>query len=171
MEEIALEFDPQLADHLHADRLEYAHSALAKVDKVVAGLLVLAGVGLVAAAGPRWWCFLPFPAAALEWFNLLSIRPLQIRVHFSSNPKFREHYRLRFGEDNIHFRTATIDSRLAWSHYTRVLESDRVFLLVYGKRMYTVIPKRAFPNDAEIGRFRDLVRRRIGSSGAAAGPS
>ncbi|NOT31346.1 MAG: YcxB family protein [Planctomycetes bacterium] len=168
MEAIVLEFVPSLSDHLHADRLEYAQGALSKVDKFVAVLLASTGVALLTTAGPRWWCFLPFPLAVLEWFDLLSIRPLQIRVFFLRNPKFRERYRLELSEDGIHFRTSTVDAHLAWSHYVQILESERVFLLGYGKRMYTVLPKRAFKDAAEIGRFRDLAQRKIGASGSAA---
>jgi hypothetical protein len=32
---------------------------------------------------------------------------------------------------------------VSWGFYNRFLEGDRVFLLVYGKRMYAVIPKSA----------------------------
>jgi hypothetical protein len=159
--EITLEFENRLEDHLHADRHYYSHGALAKVDKVVAVLLVLAGVALVVMAGSRWWAYVPFPLAVAEWFDLFSIRPLQIRVAFKANPKFRERYTLRFSEEGIHFKTATIDSTLKWDHYNACLESDRIFLLIYGKRMYTVVPKSAFPDSARIEGFRELVKDKV----------
>ena len=161
MSEVTLEFENRLEDHLHADRLYSSHGVLAKVDKIVAVLLALTGAALVVMAGTRWWAYVPFPLAVAEWFDLFSIRPLQIRVAFKSNPKFRERYSLRFSEEGIHFKTATIDSTLKWDHYHACLESDRVFLLVYGKRMYTVLPKRAFQGPPQIDDFRELVKNKV----------
>jgi hypothetical protein len=36
-----------------------------------------------------------------------------------------------------------------------------VFILVYGKTMYSMIPKSAFAGDDEIASFRDLLHRHI----------
>ena len=112
-------------------------------------------------AGIRWWTIAWFPAAFAEWFNLLSPRPLQVRVFFKRNPKFLETYRLSFSDAGLHFTTESFDSRIAWTHYTRVLENDRVILLIYGQRMYTVIPRRVFSDDSQYAVFMSLVRRHI----------
>ena len=143
MDQITLEFDNRLSDHLAADRLDYRTTLLWKIDKVVAVGLACFGVYSVASAGLQWWTAIWFALAVSEWFNLLSPRPLQIRWMFKRNPKFKEAYRLTFTEEGIHFQTASIDSHIAWTHYTRVVEGKEVILLVYGARMYTVIPIRA----------------------------
>jgi len=161
MNPISLEFDNRLDEHLHADRLLYSRGVLAKVDKGVAALLLAAGVAGVALAGVRWWTLVFFPLSVAEWFNLLSIRPLQIRSAFRSNPKFKERYTLVFGEEEIHFRTATVDSHLKWDHYGSWMESDRIFLLVYGRRMYTVVPKRAFSDATRLEEFRQFLGNKL----------
>ncbi|MEP7028255.1 MAG: YcxB family protein [Candidatus Eisenbacteria bacterium] len=153
----SLTFDNLVDDHLAAERLYYRSTLFAKLDKVVAILLLLVGATSTWAVGARWWTVLFLPVAILEWFNLLTIRPLMIRHWFRKNPKFRETYHLAFDAGGVGFRTASIDSHVAWDHYTKVLEDDRSFLLVYGSGMYTVIPKRAFPNAAEAEEFRSLV--------------
>ena len=49
------------------------------------------------------------------------------------------------------------------------ITDDQFWLLVYGARMYSVIPKRAFKSDDEATRFRSLVTERIpGRKGSAA---
>ena len=161
MSEFILEFKNRLEDHLHAGRLCHSRSVLARVDKIVAVLLAAAGVTLVVMEPSRGWAYLAFPLAVAEWFDLFSIRPLQIRVAFKANPKFQEAYTLRFSEEAIHFKTATIDSPLKWDHYRSCLESDRVFLLVYGRRMYTVLPKSAFTSPSWIDEFRKLLRKKL----------
>ena len=161
MDPVVVEFDNRMADHLAAERLYYRSTILWKVDKVVALLLAAGGVFLVANVGFRWWTVIWFPVAVLEWFNLLSLRPFQIRLFFSRNPKFLERYHLAFSESGIEFKTASLESKLAWTHYTRVLEDRDVVLLIYGNRMYTVIPRRAFANEAEHARFMALVHERL----------
>jgi hypothetical protein len=161
VDDITLEFENTLSDHLHAERVYYSYGVLSKIDKAVAAVLVVSGIAMVAIFGARWWCFVPFPLAVAEWFDLFSLRPLQIRVSFKNNPKFRERYHLRFAEDGIHFKTTSIDSKLSWGHYNRFLESDHVFLLVYGKQMYTVIPKSAFKDAAAIERFKSMVKSKL----------
>ncbi len=159
-ETISVSFDNALGDHLAAERLYYKSTSFAKIDKVVAAMLVLVGVFSTWGAGARWWTLLFFPLAVLEWFNLLSIRPLVIRYWFKHNPKFSETYHLTLGPEGIRFRTKSIDSRLSWDHYTKVLEDDRLWLLVYGTRMYSVIPKRVFQDESERTRFRALVAQK-----------
>lgn len=160
MDAVTVSFQPELADHMAADRLYEGTTRWAAADRVVALTLAATGIGLTIAVGPRWWTLLWLPLAVLEWFHLLTLRPLLARHWFRSNPKFRERYELTFEDAGIHFRTPTIDSKLAWATYDRVLENERVWLLVYGPRMYTVLPKRAF--DVEAARtFVTLVQKHI----------
>lgn len=161
MDDIVIEYNPTLKDHLHAHRVHYRHGVFWKIDKAVALLLAACGVVLVSVGGPVWWYFILFPLALAEWFNGLDFRALQIRWMFKHHPQLRERYALTFSEQGLHFRTSTVDSRLAWSYYRRLLESDRVFLLVYGKGMYSTIPKSAFKDADEIGRFRRLVTEKL----------
>ena len=158
---IELTFENQLADHLTAERLYYSSTLFWKLDKVVVLLLVSLGGYFVWHVGPRWWTLVWFPLAIAESFNLQSLRPLQVIYWFKHNPKFRETYHLTLDRDGIHFRTSSIDSRLKWDHYTGVLKNRRLYLLVYGTRMYSVIPKRAFKSPAELGSFQSLVRESI----------
>ena len=99
--------------------------------------------------------------ALAEWSDLLHLHTLQTWVFFKRNPKFREEYILAFGSEGLHFKTTSIDSTLVWSYYDRVIEDAELFLLMYGKCMYTVIPKKAFKDEDEINRFRCLIQENI----------
>ena len=159
---IKIEFDPRVEEHVSASRLYYSKlSKWAKIDKVVALLLVLFGTALVILVGIQWWTLIWFVLAALEFFNLLSIDPLVVRWQFKGTPKFKERNTLTFDDEGIHFQTPTIDARLRWETYNRMLENTEVFLLIYGKRMYSVIPKRAFKDEQEKDRFRQLAGLRL----------
>ena len=161
MDAVTLEFDNRLDEHLKAQRLYEEGSLWRKADRVVAVLLFATGVFLLARAGVRWWTVIWFPLAVAEWFDRLSVRGLQIRYFYKRNPRFLETYRLTFSDGGIHFQTASIDAQIAWSHYTRVIENDALVLLVYGGRLYTVIPKRAFRDGPQLAAFRSLVARHV----------
>ena len=100
--------------------------------------------------------------APFEWYNLLSPYKLRCYLAFKRDPKYRELYEITFSENGLHYTTPTIDSNIAWSFYHSLLEDDELFLLVYGNWMYSVIPKRAFSDIAELNAFRELANARIG---------
>jgi hypothetical protein len=160
MTEMVIEYDNCLSDHLEAERVFYRSTLWWKADKIVAVLLVVLGI-LCFLTQYREWAPIFFVLAVLEWFNLLTLRPLVIRHWYKHNPKFRERYRLTFSDGGIHFQTESIDSHVAWSHYSRILESSSIVLLVWGTRMYSVIPVRVFSGPTERAAFMDLVRRHI----------
>lgn len=98
-------------------------------------------------------CF-PFLIAFLLFF----VVP---RQRFRSDPKFADEYVLQFADDGIHFRTAQIDALLQWSLYNKVLEDERFYILIYGKNMISVIPKRAFASAHHEAAFNEMLKRNI----------
>jgi hypothetical protein len=141
---ISIDFINKLEDHIKAQQVLYGQGVFAKLDKAIALLLFGFGIYCVTFAGLYWWTMIWFPLAIAEWFNLLSLSRWRTKIEFQRNPKFREEYHLTFSLENIHFQTASIDSTLAWTHYERIVESPDLFLLMYGKGLYTLIPKRCF---------------------------
>ncbi len=95
---------------------------------------------------------LPFIIGFLHFFVLP-------RQRFRSDPKFRDEYFLQFSDDGIHFKTEQVDALLRWSLYNRVLEDERFYIMVYGKNMISVTPKRAFASAAQEAAFRQLLGR------------
>jgi YcxB-like protein len=158
---ISIDFINKLEDHIKAQQVLYGRGVFAKLDKAIALLLVGFGIYCVTFAGLYWWTMIWFPLAIAEWFNLLSLSRWRTKIEFQRNPKFREEYHLTFSLENIHFQTASIDSTLAWTHYERIVESPDLFLLMYGKGLYTLIPKRCFNSNEEINAFRALIDRAI----------
>ncbi|MBA2734954.1 MAG: YcxB family protein [Acidobacteria bacterium] len=94
----------------------------------------------------------------LVWLLALFVMP---RQRFRSDPKFRDEYSLQFSDDGIQFKTSQIDALIQWSLYTKVLENDRFYLLIYGKNMISVIPKRAFTSADQEAAFDALLRTRL----------
>jgi len=80
---------------------------------------------------------------------------------FRREPKFRDEYSLTFSPDGIHFHTAHIDSNLAWKLYSRALVDAHSYLLYYGSRTFTVIPKRVFQNTEQQAAFDQLLTQHV----------
>ncbi|WP_310481664.1 YcxB family protein [Chamaesiphon sp. VAR_48_metabat_403] len=159
---ISIIFTNKLTDHLEAQRVLYRKGVLAKLDKVVAVLLFCFGVYGIILVGLHWWTVIWFPLAVAEWFNLVSLSQWRTKIEFQRNPKFREEYHLTFSREHIQFKTVSIDSTLQWTHYEHIIESPDLFLLMYGKGLYTLIPKRCFRSTQDINAFRDLLSQTIG---------
>jgi hypothetical protein len=80
---------------------------------------------------------------------------------FRSEPKFRDDYSLAFSQDGIHFRTSHIDSQLQWSTYSSALIDGHSYVLYYGSRRFTVIPKRVFQSAEQQRVFEQLLTQHV----------
>jgi hypothetical protein len=98
-------------------------------------------------------CF-PFLMAFLLFFVIP-------RQRFRGDPKFQDEYFLQFSDDGIQFKTAQVDALLQWSLYNKVLENERFYILVYGKNMISVIPKRAFTDKHQEAAFSEMLKRHL----------
>jgi hypothetical protein len=84
------------------------------------------------------------------------------RSYFRSNPKFRDPYELTFSDEGVLFRSKGVESRLAWDFYTNVLETPEHFFLVYGKDMFSLLPKRVLRERRQESALRELLRHKFG---------
>ena len=80
---------------------------------------------------------------------------------FRREPKFRDDYSLTFSPEGIHFRTALFDSQLQWSMYSRALVDAHSYVLYYGSRQFTVIPKRVFQSAEQQQAFEQLLTQHV----------
>ena len=160
---ITIEFDHRLEDHLRASRLYYQErSWSARADKVVAVVMALFGVVSTWLVGVRSWTVIWLVLAPIEWFNVLNLESLAVRYMFKRTPKFHERTILAFSEEQICYKTPSIDSKLDWSLFTGLLEDDELFVLPYkAPRSYAIVPKRAFPSEEARSEFRRLVRQKV----------
>jgi len=167
MAPIYLEYKPAANDHVEAYRAYSQMSWLYRADRIVGVLLTI--VGIVFGAISIYLglgLYLSVVSAVFvicgitEWLRLLDLGELLTRWRFKTDRKFQELQTLIFRSDGITYKTASIDSRIEWTFYSKYLESANVFLLIYGKRQYSVIPKAAIPA-RQLEQFRTLVHNKI----------
>jgi hypothetical protein len=163
-EEIKLNLSYTERDYLAASRLFFFRSSETIIRLTLFSLLIVAGLLLLyflVDDFPLWVslvAMIVFEGAIL--YGVLITLP---RRYFRGDAKFRDKWEFTFSAQGILIKTAQIDSKLAWSLYTRVIEGAEVFLLIYGKeiRTMTMVPKRAFQNRMQENAFRELVTSHI----------
>jgi hypothetical protein len=163
--EVRLEFQYTEAEYLAAARLLFFSTPNVIVRLIVFGLLLFAGAVLLSVLLTETfvlWASLLF-VLLLEgavFYNVLVTSP---RRYFRGDAKFQDRYELTFSDEGIKVKTSQIDSKLAWSLYTKVIEGPDMYVLVYGKeiRIMTAVPKRVFINKDQEQQFRDLIARHI----------
>lgn len=163
-EEIKLDFSYTEREYLAASRLLFFRSFETVARLTLFSLLIASGLLLLSFLVddfPLWVSLagmILFEGAIL--YGILIALP---RRYFRGDPKFRDKWEFTFTEQGLQVKTEQIDSKLAWSLYTRVVEGAGLFLLIYGKdlRTMTLLPKRAFKNRTQENEFRELVTRQI----------
>jgi hypothetical protein len=161
-EPISLRFKYSEEEYVAATRLYVTRSTDFMMRLVVSILYSIACIFL--------FVWLEFASDAILLLIFVSCLPLIIgllyllvmpRQRFRSDPKFRDEYFLQFSDDGIQFKTAQIDALVQWSLYSKVIENEGFYLLVYGKYMISVIPKRAFADANQEAEFRELLKRNL----------
>jgi len=130
-------------------------------DSAFALVLVAGGVAAIYFGGEYFWPGVVFAAIGLAYPVLSAVVLLLPRFTIAGNAKLRDEYRLTFADDGIVFKTTSIDSRIEWNLYTHAIEVRDFYLLYYGRRAFTVIPKRAFASAADMQAFDALLAARV----------
>jgi hypothetical protein len=110
----------------------------------------------------RWILVALVPLSVLSWIR--PFRPLAVWLDFQLNKaNYQSPYHVIIDPQGVIVKTSNTESRQYWPAFTRVLESERLFILVYGSWQYAVLPKREFSSTESIEESRDLFREQIGT--------
>ncbi len=158
---VSLSFRYLESDYVRALRAHYASHLRPKLDVVVAVILGLIGAYLWHSPGLRWLAVLCFAIGAVFVLILVVAFTVIPKLVFRREQKFRDDYSLTFSREGIHFRTVHIDSHLQWSLYSRALVDPHSYVLYYGSRQFTVIPKRVFQSAEQQQAFEELLTQHV----------
>ena len=127
--------------------------------------LDVCAIVVVGLAGIWFWPFLSgkvFLGVSASFMLILFAAFVVIPpLAFRREPKFRDEYSLTFSHQGIHFQTPHVDSNLAWDLYSRALVDSYSYVLYYGSRTFTVIPKRVFQNTEQQAAFDQLLIQHV----------
>jgi len=160
METVNLSFRYVEQDYVRALRAHYASRLRLPLDLAV--IVVVTTVGVYEwRSGSREFAFTLLCASGLFSLMLVAAFAVVPRVAFHWQPKFRDEYSLSFSPQGIHFQTSHIDSELKWTLYSEALVDTYSFILYYGSRQFTVIPKRVFQDESQRQRFEQLLTQNV----------
>jgi len=147
-------------DYVRALRSHYAGRLRLPLD-----MAVIVGVAVIGAyewrSGSHGAGIMSFSASGVLALILVAAFAVIPSIAFRRQPKFRDEYSLGFSPQGIHFQTAHIDSDLKWDLYTWALVDAHSFILYYGSRQFTVIPKRVFESPSQRQEFEQLLRQNV----------
>jgi len=118
-------------------------------------------------------------AAARQGFSVRFVPGLAICLLFISMPLLNRrtqenlykkstsmHGKLSFDADDegIRFAGGTFSSKLAWPHFVKYVEDDKVFLLYQNSQVFNLVPKRALSQE-QITTLREYLQRNIRPNG------
>src|SRR6267143_997045 len=158
---IDLTFRYSEQDIVRAMRAHIASRLRLKVDIVVVLALALFGAYSWRSLDSPVYGMVLVGVSAVFFLVLIAAFGVLPVVVFRREAKFRDEYSLTFSAEGIHFRTVHIDSQLQWSMYNRALVDAHSFVLYYGVRSFTVIPKRVFATGDQQAAFERLIEMKI----------
>jgi hypothetical protein len=146
---------------VRAMRSDYAARLRLRLDIVLAVGLAALGAYFWRSPSSHWFGVLSVGASALFGLILVAAFLVIPPLAFRHQPKFRDEYSLMFSTEGIHFQTAHIDSHLEWSMYSRVMVDAHTYLLYWGSRTFTIIPKRVFQSAEQREAFEQLLSEHV----------
>jgi hypothetical protein len=160
------------SDVLHALRLYRSVTSKEKPVRLISGfiLLLLGGVYFLptrlATITPNAIDITPLVSILSLLFGLIFIFDLfAIALSWVMFKRYlRQHphpYQLVFDDSNIIMQTDNARAVYNWSYYQAVVEGKTVFILIYGKSLYSIIPKASFQDEAEIEVLRSLLKNNL----------
>jgi hypothetical protein len=162
-EPIELNFRYTEAEYTAAARFFYARTIHTSFNLIISIIAIISGLAGVLLAGDSIVWFLLIFAGVILLLMSFHAHFVTPRLHYRRNPKFREQYHLQFSEDGLLFRSKDVESRLEWSFYSKVWETPQFYFLLYGKDMFTLIPKRVFTSREQEATFRNILKLKIDS--------
>lgn len=64
-------------------------------------------------------------------------------------------------EETIKMKNPVFNSSVKWQLYIKAVETKNLFMIYQTKRLFDMIPKRAFSSNEQVEEFRELVRTKI----------
>jgi hypothetical protein len=160
-ETISLSFQYSKSDIVRAMRSHYASRLRPRLDIVMAVVMAGAGAYLWRLPSSHWFAVFCIGASAVFLSLLFAAYVIMPPLAFRSEPKFRDDYSLVFSSDGIRFRTVHVDSELQWNLYSRALVDADSYILYYGSRSFTVIPKRVFQSVEQRSAFEQMLIQHV----------
>ncbi|MFN7926519.1 MAG: YcxB family protein [Blastocatellia bacterium] len=90
-------------------------------------------------------------------FSVPLFRQWRLKARWKRKLILQAEHRATFSPDGIHYVMDHVESELDWRYFLRWAETNEGFLLIRAEDVFSLIPKRAFANQAQAEEFRRLL--------------
>lgn len=171
---LTLTFTPTPTDYTRAYRAFQLRQR--RIQLFIGGFAAVLLIGLALLALPRLG-FTPFglPTLLFGLFGLLYLlywNPRTIGQQMRRKPRLAEKNTWDISPTSIHMHSQHLDARVLWATYEELLVTRDYYLLVYreNRRMFQILPRRAFTDPEHEADFLKLAAKRLKFSGKASLP-
>jgi hypothetical protein len=161
---LVLRYTTPIDDMTHAARVYQRSTRKHQVYKVLGLLAIFLAAWTFLTSGLGVGPVLLLVLGVFLWFDPVPL--LVLSAGLRNSPAVREQYETTIDERGTHFTIARNRTSRAWNKYERFLEGEHVFVLVYGRWAYSVIPKRALGGPVGEAELRAMLQRHIGGNKA-----
>jgi hypothetical protein len=158
-----LRYTQQIGELVHAARLYQRTTRKHQIYRVVGIVAILGAAWFLLTGSPIGGPVLLLVLGAFLWFDPVPL--LVIYGTFRNSAAVREAYQTTIDRGGTHFAIGGNRVNRPWDKYIGFLESERVFVLVYGRWAYSVIPKRALAGPEQLSALRELLRAQVRPGG------
>jgi hypothetical protein len=165
LETVTFSFTPRPDDYSRAARLYYTRLPAVWIIVTLMGIISLLIVVFMVFFGqadnPLAWvslCVLP-----LALVLLFVVWPARLAWMARRSPQMRSETTWQVDEGRIMIKNAYMEATLDWSMFGQAIESGELYLLTYSynRRLFQVVPRRAFASPAHEDAFRALLRQHL----------
>jgi hypothetical protein len=158
--EINFSFTYTKDDFLHAWRFYRASTWIVKLGKPLAIIFVAMFIIFNMLTGFQWPYLILAIIAIEAWFDLTG--EARCRIYYRLNRSIiEETYDVAVDDTGVHVKSRTLDAKRSWDGYKNFMESENSFLLVQGRGLFGIYPKRAFRDENQINEFRRIATKNI----------
>jgi len=156
-----LKFKCTEKEYCSATKWFYLNNSKIKIDIILSVVLILIGsLFWISGSNSIFNKMIPI-FGCIFLLVILFVLYVNPKRDFKKDPKHGDEYKLSFKEEGITFQSEHINSTIRWNNYLELMENKSFFYLIFGKYMFTILPKKSFKNDEEQDLFRKLVNKKL----------
>jgi hypothetical protein len=105
------------------------------------------------------------PALMVIWGYVTALLISGPKRRFLRDTTLGQPFEIAFSDEGILLSAPDVAARMTWNYYSRVVETETVYVLIRGTMQMTVIPKKSFTSAAQEASFRRLLKRHLPPEG------
>ena len=159
-EPITIKYNYKIFDLIRAYRRYRSKTLMYKIGLALGAICLIVGIWYLVQFNLDTTAVLLFLLALMLAFDL--VRLLRIWLAFKRNEKlYTKEIEVRIEDGGIHSKTDDAESFFKWERFDEVMEDEQFFLLIYGKWMYTIIPKMVFSDPTQVEVVSEVFRKNV----------